>query len=171
MKKCTICKKSKPAEEFSIRKDWGTLTSQCKECDRVRYRLYRKQNRQKISQKEVLRKKKLKELYPEKIVARNKVASAVRYGKLSKESCQLCKALKVEAHHPDYSKPLKVIWLCNLCHKKVHKMVSSSGTAYYRLTPEFKKFLEKCQEKNDIIGFEWDGSFNFGVILKGREED
>jgi len=28
-----------------------------------------------------------------------------------------------------------------------------------------KEFFEKCGEKQSIIGFEWDGGFNFGVIL------
>ena len=41
------------------------------------------------------------------------------------------------------------------------------GVAYYRLTKEMKEFLEKCLEKNNIVGFEWEvGSYNFGVILK-----
>lgn len=44
--------------------------------------------------------------------------------------------------------------------------IKSSGTAYYRLTTEMKEFLQRCQEKHQIIGFEWEeGSFNFGVIL------
>lgn len=43
---------------------------------------------------------------------------------------------------------------------------TSKGVAYYRLTKEMKEFLEKCLEKNDIIGFEWEvGSYNFGIIL------
>lgn len=46
--------------------------------------------------------------------------------------------------------------------------IQSSGIAYYRLTKEMKEFMEKCMEKHDIIGFEWDGSFNFGVILKEK---
>lgn len=26
----------------------------------------------------------------------------------------------IEAHHPDYSRPLYVMWLCKLCHADVH---------------------------------------------------
>lgn len=44
--------------------------------------------------------------------------------------------------------------------------VESEGIAYYRIDPDFKEFLQKCEEKHGIIGFEYDGSFNFGVILK-----
>ena len=44
--------------------------------------------------------------------------------------------------------------------------VESNGVAYYRLTREFKDFLELCNKKHGIIGFEFEeGSFNFGVIL------
>jgi len=35
--------------------------------------------------------------------------------------CSSCgKKVKVDGHHPDYSKPLEVIWLCKKCHKKEH---------------------------------------------------
>lgn len=46
---------------------------------------------------------------------------------------------------------------------------NSKGIAYYRLTKEMKEFLEKCEEKSKIIGFEYEkGSFNFGVILADK---
>mgnify|MGYP001614726367 CR=1 FL=1 len=44
--------------------------------------------------------------------------------------------------------------------------IRSSGVACYRLTKDFKDFLELCNKKHGIIGFEFEeGSFNFGVIL------
>lgn len=46
----------------------------------------------------------------------------------------------------------------------------AGGVAYYRLTKEMKEFFELCEKKHGIAGFEWDGSFNFGVILKSLEE-
>jgi len=48
--------------------------------------------------------------------------------------------------------------------------VKSKGVAYYRLDKGMKEFLEKCLEKNDIVGFEWEeGSFNFGIILADKK--
>ena len=51
------------------------------------------------------------------------VASAEASGKLIRPStCPQCGSTKhIQAHHPDYSKPLNVVWLCQLCHKKLHQ--------------------------------------------------
>jgi hypothetical protein len=57
--------------------------------------------------------------YPEKKNAWNLVYKAVRSGRLIRPTgCSRCgKRCKPEAHHPDYSKPLEVVWLCEVCHK------------------------------------------------------
>jgi len=46
--------------------------------------------------------------------------------------------------------------------------VKSAGVAYYRLPDHLFDFLKLCQEKHGIVGFEWDGSRNFGVIIKNE---
>jgi hypothetical protein len=38
-----------------------------------------------------------------------------RRGKLVEQPCEVCGA-KAEMHHPDYSKPLEVRWLCTRHH-------------------------------------------------------
>jgi hypothetical protein len=55
-------------------------------------------------------------------LARNAVASALRRGKITvPDRCERCKLEKsLQAHHPDYSKPLDVQWLCVPCHNLVH---------------------------------------------------
>jgi len=49
------------------------------------------------------------------------VSRAVRDGRLARPSrCSRCgeKGRRIEAHHPDYTKPLEVIWVCSLCHRR-----------------------------------------------------
>ena len=59
-----------------------------------------------------------------KIRARYIATNALRDGKLTKpESCEQCQSLglKIVKHHPDYSEPLHVVWLCTKCHGIVHR--------------------------------------------------
>lgn len=48
------------------------------------------------------------------------VNNAVRDGKLSRQSCEVCGSEKSEAHHEDYSRPLYVKWLCKKHHMERH---------------------------------------------------
>lgn len=45
---------------------------------------------------------------------------AIKTGRLHREPCRDCNFMKVDAHHPDYGKPLQVIWLCRPCHIREH---------------------------------------------------
>lgn len=45
------------------------------------------------------------------------------------------------------------------------------GTAFYRIDQAMLEFLRGCQEKHGILGFEWDGSYNFGVIVSNPHPD
>lgn len=58
---------------------------------------------------------------PSKINARRVVEAAIKAGVLAKpEACSSCgkKDCRIEAHHEDHTKPLKVTWLCVSCHRK-----------------------------------------------------
>lgn len=58
---------------------------------------------------------------PEKKKARNLLNSAIRWKGFPKgDKCDLCGIKgKVDGHHDDYSKPLKVLWVCRDCHASV----------------------------------------------------
>lgn len=45
----------------------------------------------------------------------------VKRGKIAKTPCIICRNGKSEMHHPDYSRPLLVIWLCRACHLSLHE--------------------------------------------------
>lgn len=59
---------------------------------------------------------------PDKAKARRDVARAVREGKLERQPCEVCGA-RAQGHHPDYSKPLDVRWLCFLHHREEHGQI------------------------------------------------
>ncbi|KKL87003.1 hypothetical protein LCGC14_1939050 [marine sediment metagenome] len=63
---------------------------------------------------------KYKKASPKKTKAVSVVNNALRDGRLFKKPCP-CGETKVEGHHPDYNKPLEVIWLCKECHIHEHK--------------------------------------------------
>ena len=61
--------------------------------------------------------------YPLKYAAQNILNNAVRDGKIEKsKKCSVChKEIRIMGHHEDYYKPLNVIWVCQICHKQLHK--------------------------------------------------
>lgn len=61
-----------------------------------------------------------KERNRQKTDAHEAVNEAVRTGRLSRLPCEVCGKDKSQGHHPDYSKPLEVRWLCSKHHAEVH---------------------------------------------------
>jgi hypothetical protein len=55
------------------------------------------------------------------IAARRTVNNAIRDGRITRQNCH-CGQFG-EAHHPDYTKPLEVIWLCRKHHEDLHRNV------------------------------------------------
>lgn len=115
---CVLCqKKFTPTGTFCIR---------CKPCRKLHQRtyikIYNEENKDKINLRmkgEYARKR--REKFPEKSRARDMVNNAVKSGKLIKLPCEECGSTKrVNGHHDDYSKPLKVVWLCPQHHKLKH---------------------------------------------------
>jgi hypothetical protein len=49
---------------------------------------------------------------------------ALKDGRLTKpKTCAWCGATakRINGHHPDYARPLMVVWLCTSCHIKHHQ--------------------------------------------------
>lgn len=128
MKICKDCREEKQQSEF-----YG-IQGECKSCTKKRVQINYRKNIEHYKQYELIRKeyphrkevkllyqKKHRLQYPEKYIARAKVNNGLRYGKIEKKKCMVCKNPKTEAHHPDYSKPLEVVWLCRKHHNEVDK--------------------------------------------------
>jgi hypothetical protein len=62
------------------------------------------------------------ERFPEKIEARRQVMLAIKKGLLIRRPCEVCGCVKSEAHHPDHSRPLEVVWLCRPHHREREKL-------------------------------------------------
>ena len=58
---------------------------------------------------------------PIKRAAHLAVGNALRDGKLTRQSCEVCGEAKAHAHHDDYGRPLDVRWLCTTHHAAWHK--------------------------------------------------
>ena len=73
--------------------------------------------------------KRWKQQHPERRSAQNKMASAIKSGCISAwPACALPDCThKPEAHHPDYSNPLDVVWLCSAHHKQAHALARNQG--------------------------------------------
>ncbi len=94
------------------------------------YRRYRIEHRERyiVTDGEYKRKHPRKRRYnPLKTRARHMVREAVLAGIVVRpRACQDCGRTdeRLDAHHPDYSKPLDVMWLCRPCHGKQHWKVA-----------------------------------------------
>lgn len=132
MKNCPKCEKEKDVKEFNKSKaEKDGLNCWCRECHAEyckpykkskKYKEYQKQYRQTESCKEAMKRgrKKYVERNPEKIKAKNAINNAIAYGKMDRGACEICGESNADGHHPDYSKPLDVKWLCHQHHMDHH---------------------------------------------------
>jgi hypothetical protein len=70
--------------------------------------------------------------FPEKKRAWLMAQEAIKVGRLVKGPCEFCGTRRrIVAHHDDYSKPLKVRWMCVRCHTFYHiKKAKSEGKTW-----------------------------------------
>jgi len=135
---CFKCKRLLPLSEFYPHPNMadGHL-NKCKECNRAdvqqnrRYKVnfYREYDRLRATQPERITMRKnfqqrQRKMEPEKYYARTVADNALRDGRLTKdEYCYFCNGSEnLEMHHPDYSQPLRIYWLCRICHRKLDNM-------------------------------------------------
>lgn len=66
---------------------------------------------------------------------------ALRSGRIERPSeCSRCATVCIpHGHHPDYSKPLEVVWLCQPCHVLVHQEMREPARA--KIVSAITKYL------------------------------
>ena len=133
-KTCFKCNQTKPIDDFYEHPGMadGHL-GKCKECAKKDVLGHRKANLKRIRAYDrersklphriamnIARTKVFRKMNPLAYAAHSIVNYAVRSGKLKKpRKCSECPQTKmIHGHHEDYYKPLDVIWLCQVCHKK-----------------------------------------------------
>ena len=133
MKKCKSCKKTLSIWDFYFCKRDLVYYGECKLCRALRSRknyennieLYRissskryLKNKKNIKTKHQLffktKEGKLRER------AYGKVKHAIYMGRIKRLMCVICGKNATDAHHEDYNKPLKIIWLCRRHHSLLH---------------------------------------------------
>lgn len=65
--------------------------------------------------------------HPEKARAQSVLTNNLKAGKIDRpDACSCCGIeCKPEAHHPDYSNQLEVVWLCRECHLEEHRELAT----------------------------------------------
>lgn len=137
LKHCFKCGADKPRTEFYRHPQMADgLLGKCKGCTKLDMRVDRRTNprvreydrrRALLPHRQALRNRVTREWrseHPQYWLAEQIANNAQRDGKLHKpaccEGCGLPKRL--EKHHPDYSQPLLVVWLCKPCHAIADKI-------------------------------------------------
>lgn len=137
MKTCFKCEKKKPIDEFYKHSEMadGHL-GKCKECAKKDATEHRNTNIERIRAYDrergkmphriamnIARTKVFRRLNPLVYAAHIIVGNAIRSGKLKKpRKCPGCgRKGRIHGHHEDYCKPLDIIWVCQVCHKAIHK--------------------------------------------------
>lgn len=61
-----------------------------------------------------------RERHPDHHLARKLTRAAIARGEIVRQPCERCGSPKSSPHHPDYSQPLLVRWLCRKHHREAH---------------------------------------------------
>jgi hypothetical protein len=137
MKECFKCNRVLPLSEFYThpRMEDGHL-NKCKTCTRRDVRDRRKVNRQHYLDYDRERSKDPERQAaitastnkdPLKVWARKATISAITRGVLERLPCEVCGVEPADAHHEDYTQPLKVRWLCRRHHMETHHPLEESA--------------------------------------------
>jgi len=117
LNKCIVCVKLDVSARIEKKKQDPAWMAQERTRCREKQERYRKLGVAKQRTPEAARKWDRKNAHKKR--AHGEANRAVKAGRIKKKTaCESCGAsgVRLEKHHPDYSKPLEVQWLCTKCH-------------------------------------------------------
>jgi len=128
---CNKCQQEKPLEEFGRNRTkplgYGYT---CKACIREYWRKRDKRPERIEKSKRWLHSengkrhyREYQRQYKERVRAHQMIKRLIIKGIIKKEPCILCGENNSSAHHPDYTKPLEVVWLCQKHHSEKHRRI------------------------------------------------
>jgi len=149
---CAGCNQEKPLTDF-YKSSRDGFQARCKECKRVEGRERNRQPKRKAYnarfQKELTESGYFQEYQSRPEVKRRRADRAkqysqdpklrirwlarwysrrmVRNGSITQQPCAICGKEDSQMHHPDYTKPLLIVWLCADCHRKLHRNAKAEG--------------------------------------------
>ena len=128
---CKRCGEEKTLDNFFHIIKGNLYSPRCKPCHNAFCAEYRRTEKHKETYKKWSKTKRGKEVIKNRIInwriknklkrnAQTTVSNAIRDKRLFRKPCIICNSLKVEAHHPDYSRPFQITWLCKPHHLSIH---------------------------------------------------
>ena len=133
---CGLCRIKKPLEQYQRNKSNPLGRAYwCKECrrefDRERNlrpdrKLYIKQWEQSGRGKELrsLARKKDRLQNKDKYCARRLLNKLIKESLIKRMPCEIC-GKEGNGHHPDYTKPVEVVWLCRKHHAELNRKLTT----------------------------------------------
>lgn len=89
---------------------------------RISDKEYQKNKRAKLKGYKTEEYRKYRKNNPEKVWAQGTLNRYIKLGKIKRSPCKICGVSQgIHGHHPDYTKPFQVVWLCPIHHKELHK--------------------------------------------------
>ena len=117
MKPCSKCGLAKDESKFyrmSMTPDG--LRPDCKDCNKKLQHIYNTSEQGRKTDKA----RRIRDSV--KVKARDALRSKINGSKkITRQSCEICGVCPAEGHHPDYTKPLDVEWLCTEHHNELHR--------------------------------------------------
>jgi hypothetical protein len=146
-KRCWACKEVLPIEAFNRdrnRKDGHEAA--CRECEKVRKRNLRKEPKHKERNRKYGQERSGCPYYSPKLKAMWAVGKALLAGEVRKGPCAVCgvtpEKANIQGHHPDYSRHLDIIPLCQFCHKRLEEDIAAGGIDPFLASYKVYRFVD-----------------------------